>query len=227
MNDSISLEIANRFVITGYVKDPQDNFLSFTVLEGSTVFLLVANYGGQEINQKLRAGVSLDQLIQGMQPFQYTMAQFPIQDLLSISWSEHSSSCTFSYRKDSKTKRFKTEINSDKSRTTLLYLLQSHFRDPFHYLNKTAGAFRVAWHFFLGTMFSIIAFIWFCFFWDPADFQGGNRGDWLFLFFGQTGCAIIAAGFIVGTIYNAWNAIKKRSQIYYCLIQNDNHCSGS
>lgn len=220
MNENISLEAADRFMITGYVKNPHTNFLSFIVLEESTVTLLCAIYGGQEVNSKLRSGIPVEKLIQNMQPFQYTMAQFPVSDLVSLSWNDHSSEVTIAYFKDSKIKQYKVFINSDESRTSLLYILQSHFRDPFQYLQKSAGVFRVAWSFFLGTLFSIGAFIWFCFYWDPAHFQNGDRGAWLFLFVGQSGCAIIAAGFIIGTIYSAWNAMRKRSKIHYCLVQN-------
>lgn len=214
MNDIISLEAASRYAIAG------DGGLSFIVIEDATVILLRINYGRLDVAKKLHSGESIEKLIKWMQPFQHLIAQIPIQDLLALSWNDHTSDFTFTYTKDSKIKRFKVFVNSDEARTTLLYILQSHFPFPFHYEQKSAGLFRVAWSYLVGTVFSIAMVIFFGFYWDASLFEKKGVFDWICMTLGQKGCTTVAAAFVIGTLYKARTyTVEKNSKIHYCQIQ--------
>lgn len=208
-------------MISGYIRVPSDKVLSFIVIEGTTVTLLMTILGAREIKQKLLDEVPVDTVIQEVGLIQPQVAQFPMEELQYLTWDDYTNSFTFYYTEECRGRYFEAYINSEEDRTELLTLLQSHYSHPFRYESKPVGALKVSWNYLLGVLISVLALIWFLFFWDPADFQNGRRGEWLFLLFGQTGCALVATAFLVGTIYYSWKAITAGSQIHFCLVDLD------
>ena len=203
-----------KFLTTGFVTEACTGPLSITSLTSTELVVNEVLSPTGLVLAELEAGRPPDLVLQSVSKLSKTEVRIPLANLESAQWVEHLFGVKLAYQDSTGKLRSKTCYILDDSHRRELLARISEIRDrPFREETELPNKWKLAWAEILGIVFWTACTAYFIGWWDPAQIGQARAGRPL-LWLGQTGCIILAVGWVIGCTFYAWRRIRRKTLRY-------------